>query len=140
VEKLDLPLFPARVAALALGSFGILGLFLAATGIYGVMAYAVARRTREIGIRIAIGASRRQVLDTVLRRAVGMIGAGTLIGLLGSLAVARLLARLLYGIDPADLSTLGITLGLMAAIGLLACWVPARRAIGIAPTQALRED
>lgn len=81
VEMLALPLFPAKLAASALGAFGVLGAILAATGIYGVMAYAVSRRTREIGIRMAIGASQGKVLGMAARRAAILIGTGTMIGL-----------------------------------------------------------
>ena len=140
VQRLDLPLFPARMAASALGAFGVLALILAATGIYGVMAYAISRRTREIGIRMAIGASRGQVLAIVARRAVLLIGSGTLAGLAVALVAGRLLERVLYGVQPTDPLTLAIVLLLMAAIAALACWIPARRAIRINPVAALRQE
>jgi predicted permease len=98
VQRLDLPLFPARMAASALGAFGVLALILAATGTYGVMAYAISRRTREIGIRMAIGASQSQVLAIVARRALLLIGSGTLVGLALALAVGRFLEKILYGV------------------------------------------
>jgi predicted permease len=139
-QRLDLPLFPARMAALALGAFGALALILAATGIYGVMAYAISRRTREIGIRMAIGASQGQVLAIVARRALLLIGSGTLAGLALALAAGRFLERILYGVRPTDPLTLGIVLLLMLAIAALACWIPARRAIRINPVTALRQE
>jgi predicted permease len=139
-QRLDLPLFPARMAALALGAFGALALILAATGIYGVMAYAISRRTREIGIRMAIGASQGQVLAIVARRALLLIGSGTLVGLALALAAGRFLERILYGVRPTDPLTLGIVLLLMLAIAALACWIPARRAIRINPVTALRQE
>ncbi len=138
--QLDLPLFPARIAGSALGSFGLLALILAATGIYGVMAYAISRRTREIGIRMAIGAGQPQVLGLVLRHAFVLIGSGTVIGLAAALVVGRLLGQILYGIQPTDPLTFAIVLALMLAVATLACWVPARRAILVDPMRALRQE
>jgi predicted permease len=140
VQRLDLPLFPARMAASALGAFGVLALILAGTGIYGVMAYAISRRTREIGIRMAIGASRGQVLAIVGRRALWLIGSGTIGGLAVALAAGRFLEKILYGVEPTDPLTLVIVLGLLLAIAALACWIPARRAIRINPVTALRQE
>jgi predicted permease len=140
VQRLDLPLFPARMAASALGAFGALALILAATGIYGVMAYAISRRTREIGIRMAIGASQGQVLAIVARRALLLIGSGTLAGLAVALAAGRFLEKILYGVQPTDPLTLAIVLMMMLAIAALACWIPARRAIRINPVTALRQE
>ncbi|MGA2588481.1 MAG: ABC transporter permease [Bryobacteraceae bacterium] len=140
VQRLDLPLFPARMAAWALGAFGVLALILAATGIYGVMAYAISRRTREIGIRIAIGASQRQVLGIVARRALVLIGSGTVLGLAAALAAGRLLEKILYGVEPTDPVTFATVLVLMVTIAALACWIPARRAIRINPVTALRQE
>jgi len=140
VERLNLPLFPARMAASALGAFGILALILAATGIYGVMAYAISRRTREIGIRMAIGASQGQVLAIVARRAVLLIGSGTLVGLAAALAAGRFLEKILYGVKATDPLTLAIVLLMMLAIAWLACWIPARRAMRIDPVTALRQE
>ena len=138
--QLDLPLFPARVAASALGSFGLLALILAATGIYGVMAYAISRRTREIGIRMAIGAAQPQVLSLVLRHALLLIGSGTALGLAAALIAGRLLSQILYGIQSTDPLTFGIVFLLMLAVATLACWIPARRAILIDPMRALRQE
>jgi predicted permease len=140
VDRLDLPLFPARMAASALAAFGVLALILAATGIYGVMAYAISRRTREIGIRMAIGASQGQVLAIVARRALLLIGSGTVVGLAVALAAGRFLERILYGIRPTDPLTLAMVLMIMLAVAALACWIPARRAIRINPVTALRQE
>ena len=140
LQRLDLPLFPARMAASALGAFGVLALILAGTGIYGVMAYAISRRTREIGIRMAIGASQGQVLAIVARRAVLLIGSGTIAGLGVALAAGRFLEQILYGVQPTDPLTLAIVLLLLLAIAALACWIPARRAIRINPVTALRQE
>jgi predicted permease len=139
-DQLALPLFPARIAGTALGSFGLLALILAATGIYGVMAYAISRRTREIGIRMAIGARQPQILGLVLRHAMVLIGSGTVVGLIAALVVGRLLSQILYGIQPTDPVTFGIVFLLMLAVATLACWVPARRAILIDPIRALRQE
>ncbi len=140
VEQLDLPLFPARIAASTLGAFGLLAAILAATGIYGVMAYAVSRRTREIGIRMAIGASPQQVLRIVAMRALILIGSGTLLGLLGALAIGRLVAQILYGVEANDPATYATVFALMAGIAALASWIPARRAIRVDPVTALRTE
>ena len=140
VQRLDLPLFPARMAAAALGAFGLLALILAATGIYGVMAYAISRRTREIGIRMAIGASPSQVLGLIARRALMLIGSGTIVGLAVAVAAGRFLERILYGVRASDPVTLAIVLSLMLAIAALACWIPARRAVRINPVTALRQE
>lgn len=137
---LDVPLFPPRVAALALASFGGLAVVLAATGIYGILAYAVARRTREIGIRMAVGATQSQVLSSVGRRAAILVGSGTVIGLAASVAVAALLGQVLYGVDSRDPWPYLMVLGLMALIAAAASWIPARRAIRIDPMRALREE
>lgn len=139
-QQLDLPLFPARMAAAALGAFGSLALILAATGIYGVMAYAVSRRTREIGIRMAIGASQWQVLAMIGRRALLLIGSGTMIGLGLALGVARLLQQILYGVEPTDPVTYATVFLMILAIALVACCIPAMRAIRINPVSALRQE
>jgi ABC-type antimicrobial peptide transport system permease subunit len=128
------------MAASALGAFGVLALVLAATGIYGVMAYAISRRTREIGIRMAIGASQNQVLAIVARRALLLIGSGTVVGLAAAMAAGRFLERILYGVEATDPLTLAMVLLMMVAIAALACWIPARRAIRINPVTALRQE
>ncbi len=138
--QLDLPLLPARIAASALSAFGFLAVILAATGIYGVMAYAVARRTREIGIRMAIGASSGQVLGLVAKRAMLLIGSGMLGGLALALATGRLLGQILYGVEPTDPLSFGVVFVSMVAIAALASWLPARRAIQIDPIRALRQE
>jgi ABC-type antimicrobial peptide transport system permease subunit len=140
VEMLSLPLFPARLAAGALGAFGLLAAILAATGIYGVMAYAVSRRTREIGIRMAIGATQGQVLGLVAQRAAILIGGGTLLGLGAAAFLSRLLGQILYGVEPTDPVTYIVVLTMMMSIALLACWIPARRAIHIDPMLSLRQE
>ncbi|HKV60479.1 MAG TPA: ABC transporter permease [Candidatus Acidoferrum sp.] len=133
-------LWAARMGAALLGLFGALALILASIGIYGVLAYSVAQRTSEIGLRMAMGAQPRQVLALVLRQGMllALIGAG--VGILVALPFARLAGGLLYGVSATDpLTYAGITLLLMA-VALLACYVPARRATRIDPLVALRVD
>ncbi len=137
-DQLSWTLFPARIAAIALGAFGVLALVLSATGIYGVMAYAVSRRTREIGIRMAIGATRVQVLGSVARSASILIGTGLVLGLALALVAGRFLERILYGVKPTDPVTFAIVFAIMFAVGSAATFLPARRATRIDPMQALR--
>jgi predicted permease len=139
-DHLRLPLLPARLAASMLGAFGVLAIVLAATGVYGVMAYAVSRRKREIGIRIAIGASRPQVMRLVLIRASVLLAVGTVLGTLAALAIGGQFAPILYGVSPRDPVTFALAALLMAAIAFTAAWLPARRATLIEPASALREE
>jgi predicted permease len=139
-EHLSLPLLPARIAATMLGGFGALAAILAATGIYGMLAYTISRRTREIGIRVAIGATKASVLALVLRRAAVIIGSASALGAMLALAVGPYFAPVLYGVSPKDPVTYACALALMAVIGLGACYVPARRALGIEASVALREE
>ena len=139
-DHLSFPLLPARIAAAMLGGFGVLAAILAATGVYGMLAYAISRRTREIGIRVAIGASRSNVLSLVLRRAAIIVGAASALGAILTLAAGRLFTPVLYGVSPNDPLTYALALLLMASIGLIACSVPARRALRIEASVALREE
>ena len=139
-DQLSLALFPARIAAMTLSAFGMLALVLAGTGIYGVMAYAVSRRTREIGIRMAIGATQSQVLTTVARRAATLIGTGLVLGLGVALVAGQLLERILYGVKPNDPLTFVAVFAMMLGIGAVATFLPARRAAGIDPMKALRQE
>jgi predicted permease len=139
-DHLRFPLLPARLAASMLGAFGALAIVLAATGGYGVMAYAVARRRREIGIRIAIGATREQVMRLVLRRTAVLLSVGTVLGTLVALAAGNLFSPILYGISPRDPVTFGLAALLMGAVALAAGWLPARRAMSTDPASALRDE
>jgi predicted permease len=139
-SELALALFPARLVAVVLGSFGLLAAVLAATGVYGIMAYAVSRRTREIGIRMALGAASSQVLRVVLNRAAVLVGLGTAVGLTVALAAGKFFGQILYGVSPHDPLTYVCALALMAAVAFVACWVPARRAVRVDPLTALRME
>jgi len=139
-DQLAWALFPSRIAAIALGGFGILTLVLAATGIYGVMAYAVSRRTREIGIRMAIGATQAQVLAAVFGHAAVLLGVGLLFGLGLALGAGRLLERTFYDVKPSDPASFAIVLALMLVVGVAATFLPSQRAACVQPTQALRQE
>jgi predicted permease len=139
-NELALALFPARLVAVVLASFGLLAVVLAATGVYGIMAYAVSRRTREIGIRMALGAAPAQVLRVVLNRTAVLVGVGTILGLAISLAAGQFFGQILYGVSARDPLTYACAISLMAAVAFVACWVPARRAIKVDPLTALRME
>lgn len=138
--QLALPLFPARAAAIVLGVFGVLAMVLAATGLFALVAYSVARRLREIGIRMALGARPGQVLSSVLRRTVILCAIGISVGTLITLAAGKLLSAVLYGVSPRDPITYVTALGIMIAVALVACWHPAVRAIRVDAARALREQ
>ena len=139
-EQVDLSLFPSRVAAWTLGGFGLLALLLAAIGIYGVVSYSVAQRTREIGLRRALGAKESDVLKLVLGEGFLVISLGLTLGLLLAAATTRLIGGFLYGIAPTDpLTFVGVPL-LLGLVALGACYVPARRATKVDPLVALRYE
>ena len=139
-ELLDFSVAQQRFMMLLLGVFGVVALTLAAIGIYGIMAYAVKRRTREIGIRIALGGAPRDVLRLVVRQGMTLAGVGLVIGLATALAATRLMEKLLFGVQPNDPVTfVGIGI-LLTIVALVASWLPARRAVRTDPTTALRAD
>jgi putative ABC transport system permease protein len=126
--------------AALVGAFGILAAALAAIGLYGVMSYAVGQRTREIGVRMALGAQRVDVLAMVLRQSMTLVAAGLAAGVLGALALTRLLREALYGLTPTDPKTYaGVSL-LFVTVALAAAYLPARRAVRIDPVTALRHE
>jgi putative ABC transport system permease protein len=127
-----------RFSALLMGTLAMLGLILAALGLYGVMAYSVARRTGEIGLRMALGAASRDIFHLVLGRALALIGCGLVIGLLGALGMTRGLSAMLYQISPTDPFTFTAVAMLLATVALLACYLPARWATHVDPMEALR--
>jgi putative ABC transport system permease protein len=129
-----------RFSMLLLGVFAGVAVALAGVGIYGVISYTVGQRTREIGIRIALGARPRDVLRLVLGRGLGLAGAGIALGLAGGLAVTRVISSLLFGVGARDPLTFASVAALLAAVALLACLAPARRATRVDPMVALRYE
>jgi putative ABC transport system permease protein len=123
-----------------LGGFASLALLLAAVGIYAVTGYAVSQRTREIGVRLALGAPRASVVGLMLRQGFRPIVAGLGLGLAGAAATAFAMRKLLYGIAPLDVPTFLLVPATLAVIALLACWLPARRATKVDPMIALRAE
>jgi predicted permease len=139
-RHLQIMTFVPRLLAGLIGSLGLLALGLGLIGLYGMIAFDVARRTREMGIRIALGAHRGRVLRDVVTDGVRVAGTGLVIGLVLSLLVTRLLGSLLYGIDPSDPLTFGVIAGLLLAVSVAAAWGPARRAALLDPVEALRYE
>ena len=129
-----------RFNTLMLGSFAGVAMVLAAIGIYGVIAYSVAQRTREIGIRMALGAQCGDVLRMLLKQSMIIIGVGLTIGLCGAFALTRWMGSLLYGVSAHDLSIHSFVLILLAGAGLIASYIPARRAMAVDPMVALRYE
>ncbi|MEP6809496.1 MAG: ABC transporter permease [Chthoniobacterales bacterium] len=129
-----------RLTMTLLGSFAGLALLLASVGLYGVMALSVTQRTRELGIRMALGAARADVFRLVLGQGVTLIGFGLILGLLGALAAGRALASILYGVGAIDVPALALSLISLTIVALLACFVPARRATRVDPMVALRQE
>jgi putative ABC transport system permease protein len=139
-ERIAGALAPRRFPLQLLGVFAALALVLSALGIYGVTAYGVTQRTREIGVRIAIGAQRRDVLRMVMVGAVKLAALGVAVGLCGALVFARLLASQLYGVGARDPLTYAAMSALLAGVALVASWLPARRATRVDPMIALRAE
>jgi putative ABC transport system permease protein len=129
-----------RFAMQVVGLFGVLALLLASIGIYGVMAFSVSQRTREIGIRVALGASRANILRWVMRQGLVLIAIGVATGLIASFALTRLLRNLLFGVAPTDAITYGALAVVLVVVALLACYIPARRATKVDPLVALRYE
>ena len=129
-----------RLNVLLIGAFGVLALALAAIGLYGVMAYTVSQRTREVGVRIALGATRSSVLSLVVGHALGLVAAGVVIGLGLSFAVTGSLARLLFDVGPRDVTIYAVAPAVLVMTAIAASYLPARRATRVDPVIALRAE
>jgi putative ABC transport system permease protein len=140
VEQLSDVLLAERFSSVLVGTLAALGLLLAALGLYGVLAYSVGQRTSELGLRMALGARPRDVLRLVIGQGFLLAAAGLGIGVVGGWTLARLMASLLYQVSPNDPTTFAVVALVLAGATLLACWLPARRAIRISPLAALRYD
>lgn len=139
-ERVDATVAERRFGTLLLSSFAVLGLILALVGVQGTLAYSVTRRRREIGVRLAIGADRRDVIGSVLLRGARVTGAGLVLGLVAVFAAGSVVRPLLYGVSPADPVTLAIISALVAGVALVASLIPALRAARVDPAESLRPD
>ena len=140
VLSVDPRLFEQRMVALLTTLFGLLALLLAAVGLYGVMSYSVARRTREIGVRMALGAQRGDVTRLVLQETMTLVSAGGALGLAGALGAGREVSSLLFGLAPTDPAALVAAMLLLAGVAAVASYIPARRATKVDPLVALRYE
>jgi len=131
---------PRRFSTMLFLIFGTIAVALSALGIYSVMAYSVTQRAREIGIRVALGATNKTILKEIIARGMALAFAGAVIGIVLSQATSRLMAGLLYGVEPNDIATIGVVVIFLLAVGLIACYLPARRAARIDPVNALRSE
>ena len=136
----DFALFPSHVATVSLGVLGLMGAMLSITGIFGMAAYSVSRRMKELGIRLALGAQRKEVLQTALGRAFKLLALGSLAGLLFGLMATRVLAHIVYHATPRDPLVLAGVVFAMSLLGLLATWIPAQRALSLDPLTLLRDE
>jgi predicted permease len=139
-ERIDLSLSSRRTSMLLANAFGGVALFLASLGIYGVLAYLVAQRTREIGIRVALGSTRVGILRLVLREGFKLVAIGLVLGVTGAASLQRAVASEIYGVRPFDPLVLASVMALLAFVALAACSVPARRAMRVEPIIALRYE
>jgi putative ABC transport system permease protein len=140
IVESNVGLWAVRFGAVLFGVFGVIALLLAAVGVYGVKSYSVARRTREIGIRMALGAGRGQVFALIMKQGALQTGCALGVGLLLALALGRVLAQMLYQVSPMDPVALGVSSVMLGAAALLACYLPARRAMRVSPMTALRTE
>jgi ABC-type lipoprotein release transport system permease subunit len=139
-SRLNRSLWTRRVYSWLFGTFAGMAILLAATGIYGVISFAVSQRTREIGIRMALGARPQQVMAAVLGPGMALVGAGIVVGVAASVFTSRFLSSLLFGVSPSAIITYLIVIGTVALVGALANLIPARRAAEVDPIRALRFD
>jgi len=138
-DRMDSALVPRRVPMLIGLVFGIVALFLAAVGIYGVLAYQVSQRRREIGIRMALGSSTRSILGLVVRDGMQITGIGLAVGLVGLVGLTRVIRGMLYGVQPADPMVIALVAIVLAGVALVATLIPARRAARVSPMSALND-
>ncbi|MGA7312616.1 MAG: FtsX-like permease family protein, partial [Silvibacterium sp.] len=136
----DTALFASRVATVALGVMGVMGAMLSITGIFGMAAYSVSKRLRELGIRVALGAQRKEVLEAALGRAFQLLAFGSVAGLILGLLATKILAFIVYQATPRDPLVLAGVVLAMALLGLVATWIPAQRALSVDPMMLLREE
>jgi ABC-type antimicrobial peptide transport system permease subunit len=129
-----------KLLAQLLGFFAGLALLLAAIGTYGVLSYMVTERRREIGIRVALGAPRSHVLTQIMNQGLQVTGIGIAVGLVGALAVNRLIASLLFGVQPTDLVTIALVIATITTVALVASWLPAWRASRVDPNIVLKDE
>ena len=139
-KPMDVLMFGPRMATVSLGVLGLMGAMLSITGIFGMAAYSVSKRLRELGIRIALGAQRREVLQAALGRAVKLLAVGSVAGLLLGVLASRVLAFVVYQATPRDPLVLAGVVLAMLLLGLVATWIPAQRALSVDPLILLREE
>jgi len=139
-ETVSAALAARRFSMEMVALFALTALLMAGMGIYGVISFVVAERGQEIGIRLALGAQRGNIMRMVLRQGLGLALAGTALGLAGAVIVSRLIAGLLYGVRPTDPLSFAVVAVLLLGVALLACLIPARRAVRVDPLAALRHD
>lgn len=139
-QQLNSALFAARVATEALGVLGLLGAMLAVTGIFGMAAYTVSRRKKELGIRMALGARKTQVMSAAVGRPMVLLGVGSVLGLFAGVLASRLLGHIVYQANPRDPVVVGGAVLTMALLGIAASAIPARRALAVDPSNLMREE
>ena len=139
-EVMEQSLATRRLVLTLFSLFAVIALILVAVGIYGVLAYSVTQRTRELGIRIALGATARDVLQLIVGQGMKLVLIGITIGLAAVFVLHRLIEKLLFGVSPTDPLTYAVIALLLIGVALLACWIPARRATRVDPLVALRSE